>query len=118
MLDNTQPNPTEELKPLEIYAMSDEKAEEIAHLCTPIVSASGQNTLYCMRSFVDYKLYYVILPITLTEFSTRYGKWILGTHIQTAFDCFDESVRKFIKTGVTPAQWDELFAEPDEPDMN
>lgn len=51
------------------------------------------------------------LPISEEEFNRRATAWQNGTLIQDAFPMLDASQREFIKTGITPQEWDNMFGE-------
>ncbi|MBC8522982.1 hypothetical protein H8D29_03545 [PVC group bacterium] len=38
-----------------------------------------------------------------------YASWDNGTFVQDAFPYMDKAHREFIKTGTTPAEWNEMF---------
>ena len=43
----------------------------------------------------------------------QYDAWLAGTLIQDAFPNLSPAEREFIKTGIAPDDWAELFGEPD-----
>lgn len=49
------------------------------------------------------------LNISESEFNTAYALWQGGVYIQDAFPTLDADEREFIKTGITPVEWDNLF---------
>jgi hypothetical protein len=51
--------------------------------------------------------------ISQVEFDEAYANWQAGDMIQTAFEMLDAGEREFIKTGITPQEWVELFGEDD-----
>ena len=48
-------------------------------------------------------------PLTPEEFKECYKKWLDGSLIQFAFPMLDDSEREFIKTGITPQEWESLM---------
>jgi hypothetical protein len=68
-----------------------------------------KQTIYVMRSAYDRALYDVIIDMPLKAFTKAYSKWVQGEHIQVAFDKLPPEIREFIKTGITPSQWNEMF---------
>ncbi len=44
--------------------------------------------------------------------------WESGVHIQVAMPQLDADEREFIKTGVTPTEWNELFGEEEDEEDN
>ncbi len=55
------------------------------------------------------KVSQMTLPISEEEFNRRAAAWQNGTLIQDAFPMLDASQREFIKTGITPQEWDSMF---------
>jgi hypothetical protein len=51
------------------------------------------------------------LPLTPEAFEAAYNAWKSGTLIQTAFSTLNAEQREFIKTGVTPEEWNSIFGE-------
>jgi hypothetical protein len=49
------------------------------------------------------------IPLSVDEFHAGVDAWQSGTLIQNAFPTLDAGLREFIKTGVTPEEWDETF---------
>jgi hypothetical protein len=49
------------------------------------------------------------IPLTPEQFEAAYHAWRTGALIQNAFPTLDAGLREFIKTGVTPQEWDETF---------
>ena len=46
----------------------------------------------------------------------QYKSWIDGENIQVAMPHLSSDEREFIKTGMTPSEWEELFGEEEEED--
>ena len=57
------------------------------------------------------KVSQMTLPISEKEFNRRATDWQNGTLIQNAFPMLDAGQREFIKTGITPQEWDEMFKD-------
>ena len=75
-------------------------------------------TYYVMRSAYSKKLYDILLPINIKKFIKLYAAWVNGEHIQDVFGMLDTDIREFIKTGITPTEWKEMFPpEQDERDV-
>jgi hypothetical protein len=51
------------------------------------------------------------IPMTPQEFRAAYNAWVGGELIQNAFSTLDAGQREFIKTGITPEEWDQMFGE-------
>lgn len=54
------------------------------------------------------------LNISPEEFDHAYERWESGTYIQDAFHMLNASEREFIKTGITPVEWDTIFGTDSE----
>lgn len=50
------------------------------------------------------------LPISPMEYMEGIDKWCSGELIQNAFPTLSADDREFIKTGITPEEWDDLFS--------
>jgi deoxyribodipyrimidine photolyase len=57
------------------------------------------------------KVSQMTLPISEEDFNRRATAWQNGTFIQDAFPMLDAGQREFIKTGITPEEWDNMFGE-------
>ncbi len=56
----------------------------------------------------------VIVKMTLDEFTQCWYRWQMqGQMIQIAFPTVPKEVREFFLTGITPAEWDAIFAGTD-----
>lgn len=53
------------------------------------------------------------LEIDMTDwaFAIALAEWHSGVLIQDAFPTLSADEREFIKTGITPAEWDNLFSK-------
>ena len=51
------------------------------------------------------------LPLTHREYDRGITKWEDGAYIQDAFPTLNDDQREFIKTGITPQKWREIFGE-------
>jgi hypothetical protein len=51
------------------------------------------------------------VDLTPEEFEVAYAAWVSGVYIQVAFPTLDADQREFIKTGIPPHEWDEIFPE-------
>jgi hypothetical protein len=49
------------------------------------------------------------LDMTQEQYDAAYEAWQGGVLIQDAFPTLDADQREFIKTGMTPADWDVLY---------
>ena len=49
------------------------------------------------------------IPLSHAEFEKRFTLWQSGMLIQDAFPMLDAGQREFIKTGITPEEWDNMF---------
>ena len=57
------------------------------------------------------KLTSMLLGIDLPDFVHDFQAWQSGALIQNAFPELSADAREFIKTGISPEEWDTLFAE-------
>lgn len=53
------------------------------------------------------------LAISGDEYDRCFKAWQAGTLIQDAFPMLTASEREFIKTGITPEEWDRMFGGDD-----
>lgn len=51
------------------------------------------------------------LPITPWEFEAGYDAWKNGAFIQDAMPTLSADQREFVKTGITPQKWAEIYGE-------
>jgi len=51
------------------------------------------------------------LPITQWEYDAGVEAWQNGAYIQDAMPTLNAEQREFVKTGITPQKWAELFGE-------
>jgi hypothetical protein len=51
------------------------------------------------------------IPLSVLEFSKREILWQTGMLIQDAFPMLDAGQREFIKTGITPQEWDTMLGD-------
>lgn len=51
------------------------------------------------------------LPISIVEFKDGLRRYSMGAYIQDAFPTLSPEHREFLKTGITPAEWDATFKE-------
>ena len=51
------------------------------------------------------------IPLTEAQFNAAYTAWQSGTLIQNAFPTLNADQREFIKTGITPEEWNRMFGE-------
>jgi hypothetical protein len=51
------------------------------------------------------------IPLSHLEFEKRTILWQSGMLIQDAFPMLSAGEREFIKTGITPQEWDEMFKD-------
>lgn len=57
------------------------------------------------------KVNHMELPLTAEEFNAAFERWQSGVYIQDAFHMLNADQREFIKTGITPAEWDSIFGK-------
>jgi hypothetical protein len=60
------------------------------------------------RSPVSGRDHTLTIPVTQEQLDA----WRGGVHIQDAMPNIPPALREFIKTGITPEEWDEVFANP------
>ena len=59
--------------------------------------------------------YAMLFPgVTLEQMRAANEKYMSGAYIQDAYNFLTSDQRDFLMTGLTPGQWDELFAEEEE----
>jgi hypothetical protein len=51
------------------------------------------------------------LDMSPEEYETRFTRWQNGELIQVAFGNLSADEREFIKTGITPQEWEDTFGE-------
>lgn len=49
------------------------------------------------------------LPLSVEQFNAAVSVWQSGTLIQNAFPTLSAGEREFIKTGITPEDWERTF---------
>ena len=49
------------------------------------------------------------LNISEAEFKKALNRYVAGAYIQDAFHMLNADEREFIKTGITPSEWDNAF---------
>lgn len=49
------------------------------------------------------------IPMSEEEFAKASALWKTGALIQNAFPSLNADLREFIKTGITPAEWNDIF---------
>lgn len=67
------------------------------------------NTIITRRSPFTGRIHQMEIPISPREFAKRETLWQTGMLIQDAFPMLDADQREFIKTGITPQEWNEAF---------
>ena len=68
-------------------------------------------TIITRRSPFTHKLHTMEIPLSRSEFEKRTTLWESGMLIQDAFPMLSADEREFIKTGITPEEWDAAFGE-------
>lgn len=63
------------------------------------------------RSPFSGKVNTMTIPLTQEAYEFALARWNAGTLIQVAFPALTADQREFIKTGITPAEWDATFAD-------
>ena len=53
------------------------------------------------------------IPLEIVEYTKGLHKWESGAYIQDAFPSLSPEQREFIKTGITPEEWDYLLDRAD-----
>ena len=66
-------------------------------------------TIITRRSPFTGRIHQMEIPISPREFAKRETLWQTGMLIQDAFPTLDANQREFIKTGITPEEWNEAF---------
>ena len=65
-------------------------------------------------SQISGKSHTLTLPMSESEFITRYTRYRGGAYIQDAFDNLKAPLREFISTGITPEEWRDTFSYMEE----
>ena len=68
-------------------------------------------TIITRRSPFTGKVHQMEIPLTPKEYGKCATLWQTGMLIQDAFPMLDAGQREFIKTGITPEEWDAAFGE-------
>ena len=68
-------------------------------------------TLVRKASQLTGKLTEIIIGIDIQTFFQAFDAWDAGEPIQDAFPTLSADEREFIKTGITPQEWDAMFGE-------
>jgi hypothetical protein len=68
-------------------------------------------TIVTRRSPFTGKVNQMEIPLSHLEFEKRTILWQSGMLIQDAFPMLSAGEREFIKTGITPKEWDEMFKD-------
>jgi hypothetical protein len=68
-------------------------------------------TIITRRSPFTQKVNTMEIPLSPSEFEKRATLWQTGMLIQDAFPMLSADEREFIKTGITPEEWDQMFGE-------
>lgn len=71
---------------------------------------NGQ-TVVRAKSPISGKLNELELPINHVEFANCLQAYRRGALLQDAFSALDAAQREFVKTGITPQEWEEMFGE-------
>lgn len=54
------------------------------------------------------------IPMSIGEYEKAFRRWKGGEMIQNVFPNLSPEVREFIMSGITPAEWAEMFGSEDE----
>lgn len=73
-----------------------------------------QQTHYSNRSILTGNVNSMILPIDGETFDRCFKAWKDGALIQHAFPMLDFNEREFIKTGITPDEWNRYVTVGDD----
>jgi hypothetical protein len=68
-------------------------------------------TIITRRSPFTQKVNRMEIPLSHSEFEKRAILWQSGMLIQDAFPMLSTDEREFIKTGITPEEWEQMFGE-------
>jgi hypothetical protein len=68
-------------------------------------------TIITRRSPFTGKVHRMEIPLTPKEYGKCATLWQTGVLIQDAFPMLSADQREFIKTGITPEEWDAAFGE-------
>jgi hypothetical protein len=61
------------------------------------------------RSDISGKVNSMELPITMEQYQEGLEACNSGAYIQNVFPMLNSGQREFLKTGITPEEWDEIF---------
>ncbi len=68
-------------------------------------------TLVRKASQLTGKLTEIIIGVDIQTFFQAFDAWDAGELLQDAFPTLSADEREFIKTGITPQEWDAMFGE-------
>ena len=68
-------------------------------------------TIITRRSPFTGKVHQMESPLTPKEYGKRATLWQTGMLIQNAFPMLSAGEREFIKTGITPEEWDTMLGD-------
>tara|TARA_R110002126_G_scaffold159053_3_gene306378 strand:+ start:3375 stop:3617 length:243 start_codon:yes stop_codon:yes gene_type:complete len=74
----------------------------------PHTRINGNNVVYSKICTVKEELYEITVPVKKIQ------EWQEGGLIQNVFPNLTPGERDFIKLGITPDEWDEVFSKDDE----
>ena len=63
------------------------------------------------RSPFSGKVNTLVIPMTEDQYAEAVDRYNRGTLLQDAFSTLPADLREFIKTGITPQEWEEAFGE-------
>ena len=56
----------------------------------------------------------VEIPMSIEDYALAMRAWKKGALIQDAFPTLPAPIREFVMSGITPAEWDDMFGRDDE----
>lgn len=78
---------------------------------TATESTTTDGVLVNNISRISGKVSQMLLGIDFVDFVQSFRDWNAGALLQDAFPELDADQREFIKTGITPKEWEALFGE-------
>ena len=81
------------------------------------IANSNGKTEFARKSIHSGEMNSVILNLDVIDFAVRFQTWIQREGlIQDLFPSLSSDEREFIQTGITHAEWDEMFGDESEVD--
>jgi hypothetical protein len=76
-----------------------------------ILPAGDNACVVGLERYMDGKELHMEMPMRASRFRLCLTKWQRGAMIQNAFADLNADQREFLMTGITPAEWADMFGE-------